>query len=680
MADRISENTPYTHEIKKDSPHYPLLEYLHEKGVADSELDVGYWQIDYYRPGEKGYIEGAGDHFIDFREVMRHYAENWRELSQPMKEHSRMKILWDKRDDIKDIKEVDSKKTKKTIDSIRETATQFIREDLNEKGLSPDSDKYRTSLADAMNLWFKFPNASTWKTFEDVQKEEIIKRLKVDQVYLPRFKRHLFQEGGAGNYMLSERVKVHFDYKPFNVQAPFIFDNSPFALYYLFDQAGLKPSFVELTGLHRNKFFCGRDVLSRLGVGIRLSEGWRNYDPMLLSMAESDEIFYPLSLRQALTAYYSTGQMFTALHKILYDPVTGKEVKRIKASADGITSAHLMFTGAAAAAEQMEAEGDSQKSFIEFIKQVFSDKKTHHPSWYTIVSLMGLEKLGGGNFNFKEILKMLGSHPGIPKHGLIDYCLLPAFVENLKNDVAFDKDEFKKCIHHLLELDPKCGEAHYYIAFAGMKGKWEQDDASIEEHFSKAASVMPKGCKEINRIYYHWGKFEMERGELDDAANKFNLALSNQSGELDLRMKSAYLLAVIYANKKDLKKAQELMAAVVGTCRKKLMDIGNKDICYLLDWLVEQGEKHPFSKDAIDDQDLTRALAFLYSYLGSVLLFNGDKKRAETAYRMALKFATRDIRYNLLVSLHETLVQQGKLEEAGKIWREFEEGIFPKNR
>lgn len=65
----VSKCTSYKHQVIKESKSYPLLEHLHQTGITDAILDDGYRQIDYLKPGEWGRIEGAGDCYIDEREL-----------------------------------------------------------------------------------------------------------------------------------------------------------------------------------------------------------------------------------------------------------------------------------------------------------------------------------------------------------------------------------------------------------------------------------------------------------------------------------------------------------------------------------------------------------------------------------------------------------------------------------
>lgn len=77
----MSDLTSYRYLFDGNDPYHRLLEHLHADGVTDEEIDRGFCQIDYYRPGEWGPVEGAQDFRIDKREVLEYAAANWKKYA-----------------------------------------------------------------------------------------------------------------------------------------------------------------------------------------------------------------------------------------------------------------------------------------------------------------------------------------------------------------------------------------------------------------------------------------------------------------------------------------------------------------------------------------------------------------------------------------------------------------------
>lgn len=664
----------YTYQTTPASPLFPLLEALRRAGTTDSDLDTGYHQIDYYRPGETGRVEGAGDCFIDDREVLRHATDNWRRFRPQIQKWRKKPLPWDRDLEAFQGKPPAEIEKRREFVAQQKAAILCIKRDLAQKGLKEGTDEYRLTFAEALFWWYEFPRKEYWKTVPADERAEMLKKFaRIDELGLVRLKAYLVESGGAGHFPVIER--------PAEVPSPELsfqysgsVSSAAFDLYYTFDTAGLKPSFVEVTDIPTDSFTCGIPISSRLAVGIHLSHGELRTFDIDLDNPRARGVHYPLELRQALAIHLASEK--TAGIFVFGDRSDSGFSEHI--SADGFLPLNEAFTSWISALIKREEEGltvDSAAVLRAQSQIVAANESRIHPLFLIYMHYLVVAKVLVDNpspararAEIEKLSARLFSHPALRGSRYIDNF---HFFTTMSQDAYRGTKKIVDDGRRVLATDPACFMAHMVLATEGARGNPHMSDDEIEGHFRDAAAQIPPGHKVVSSLYLKWGEYEMRKKRYDSASEKFLVSFNTEGGDNDDRAKSAFYLAMQDARNGDFEKAAEWL--------KHFSKLSFEDISKSptgttaqrwLDWITKQRSAYPLTPEMIADGRIPTAYAILYLNISKAFMKDRKLAKAAEAAKLAVGILPSGAALSPRLQLHEVLIQAGDSRRADRVWRE----------
>ncbi len=634
----------YRHEVTRDSPLYPLLKEIYAEGTTDPQLDQGFHQINYARPGEWGRFEGRGDCFVDRRELLRHSADHWRAHRMGLKAAFDKAAPWDL--ETGEWKTELEKARKERFRTHHAMAVSLIQRELIGQGSSPVSDDYVIRLARAMEAWWLFPFIADWKGYPESQKGEILAEFKyLDQLGLQRFRKFLEQGGGAGGFYDSPIVEQDQE----AVQYGYRFSGSglPHNLYFSLTEAGLRPFYVEFTGLRRDRFQCGKVTTARLGLGLRLPSGrLRLIDPLQQEEDLDQTVYYPITPRQAFLASATIDKLGEAM--LSKGTVS---VQPTSFSADGyVVNVNLFYERFMKGYQgrQKGLEGSWEKEMERFYQEIRKRPEFQHP--LMVGYLMVLGATGRSLFGVPQDLPPF-SHPALPPRGLVNYVKLISFIDSDKKD---DDSQASREARTLLEVDPDCHTAHLFLSRRGAQGRLSISHEEIEHHFAEAARTIPASDDQLTRLHIRWGEFQWWNRKTGEARGNFEKALRHPPGETEWKAKAAWWLALLELSDGHPEKAAEFLKQSVQLLSNGMASLDKDDTLEWYQWFKDRRAQQP-----VHDPRIAKILA--------------DRLIVHEKFREAWEVLgwTRPER-DILLATHKLLLLQGKVREAARVWKRLE--------
>ncbi|HPW45747.1 MAG TPA: hypothetical protein PKU96_05200 [bacterium] len=657
----MSDLTSYRYLFDGNDPYHRLLEHLHADGVTDEEIDRGFCQIDYYRPGEWGPVEGAQDFRIDKREVLEYAAANWKKYAPVIEKTLGMKTYWSLETfhiDPKTAEEREVSLSDKHLWNERLTeAISIIESDLQRLGIAKGSDEYRFKFADALNTIFRFPNKNMMERFEKKQIEDFKKQLKFDDLGMPTLCAFLLENGGYG-----ERPAPDNSYQSSirSCQIQLVCITGIFLLYNMMDTAGLEPIFVELTGMRKDRLICNETYITRTGIALKSSAGdWKVFDPIMGRDNPEREIFYPLSHRQALENTNNMGDLAKKIVKT-EDPFNKTVLAETETSADGIKSMFYIFRNILAIKDDSD---DGKKALA---RTLSSDPKKHHPIFYPII-LMATSK---DDVSAMESMKKLEGHTGIPDNAFLSYVyMISSSFSKLPEDVI------RTHLDRLIDADPSCNSAYDAYLDADYEGTITLDTATKEDYYKKALNGVPSSDSLYLKLQFRRAEHYQDSGRTEEAKEILLSILRADKNDLCWKGNACLLWAFIEASDGNggIRQLKELMEFIEKK-RPGLDDL--KDMEAVLKYAVKLSSNERYSKVINENPEFRLEFMNTLALLSRFFLKYGKPERALPGVEKAITISDDLDWLAHMIVKHEILLQQGKIAEAKALWTEIDHMMF----
>ncbi|MFA4971043.1 MAG: hypothetical protein WC683_00415 [bacterium] len=646
-------------KIDDESLLRPLVDAMKKAGVAEADLDSGYYQIDYANPGGRGAFAGAGDCVVEEREVLERALRDWRSLRAPLKTWLGQRLPWDY--DPAPVEGDPELRIKylAEFDSFARDVIAAIRADLAKQGLTPESDEYRSAMAEGLYYFLEFPEEKDWKRYVPAQRKKILSKMKrLDNLRLSGFKRLLTERGGIGNlynYNADANTLSHYSYSV-GVVPDF---QSP-KLYYLFEMAGLEPSLVEIMNVSSERFVCGVQMPITFGVGVELKSGWRTFDPAFHNPDAQRLPFYPLSLRQYVVSMSSGKDMIDAW--------------LTKGGTDGDPSAFLSADGAALSLQIMvNAVGtlrDRQESAKvgDVSKFFLNNKKLIHPIVGAVMAFMGQTTNGVVGDYMKAIAEAVEAQGIIPPE-YMDIMVLDLYMMRGKDAVG--EKEAAASARSLLEVDPRCHMAHRFLAEAASRDPAGARDAETERHFAKAMQAIELDSMRRGELLTSWGWYELRMGREKKAREKLDIAYAEKDGGNIQQALAGWLLALLAARAGDDVGAALYLDTAVAFIADEISSSQNFEGSQKWAEVVgAQMREFPFPERSLASEKISTPVGTILFAVARDLLADGKSDEAIRIGRMAADLVPADRRVPSLMWLHEAHLQAGDVEGAKRVWAE----------
>ncbi len=658
----MSDLTLYGYLFDGNDPYHRLLEHLHADGVTDEEIDRGFCQIDYYRPGEWGPVEGAQDFKIDKREVLEYAAANWKKYAPVIEKTLGMKTYWSPETFHIDPKTAEEREAsleyKRRWGERLAEAISIIESDLQRLGIAKGSDEYRFKFAEALNVMFQFPEKNTIGRFEKRQIDDFKEQLKFDQLEMPTFCAFLLKNGGYG-----ERPVSGDDYQNSanSFQVPFAYLTRAFLLYTMMDEAGLEPIFVELTGMRKDRLICGEPYITRTGIALKNSAGdWKVFDPTMGRDNPEKEIFYPLSHRQVLENTNTMGGLTKKMNKAVNDPFDKIALAETETSADGMISIFDIFMNILARKDEND---DEQKVLA---RALSADPKKHHPVLYPIL-LMVMSKDGASAM---ESMKKLEGHTGIPDNAFLSYAYMMS-----SSFAKLPEEVIRTNLDRLIDADPSCNAAYSEYLDADYEGTITLDDATKEDYYKKALNGVPSSNSLYLKLQFRRGEYYQTSGRTEEAKESLASVLRAKENDLSWKGKACLLWAFIEAadGNGGITQLKELTEFI----KRKRPGVDDlDDLETILKYAVKLSSNERYSKVINENPEFRLEFMNMLAFLSKFFLKHGKPERALSGIEKAITISDDSDRLTHMIVKHEILLQQGKIAEAKALWTEVDNMIF----
>lgn len=645
----------YRHAVMPGSKEFALLEATRKAGVSDRDLDQGYEQVDYDRPGSWGRIEGAGDCFIDARELQRYVLDRWRTYRDPIKQWHGRNLPWDMAKWSWTEMQPNGREIKTPSEQIVRQAIETILQDLRAKGIPRDSGDATSILAEALFSLLEFPTQQSWALYDRAQRKELYTSFaRLDALGLANFKRFLLRHGGFGNLMTV--LVSHHARDPIGFSFPASFRPGAVELFALYEAAGLDPTFLEVTDLRPDRFICGDPIPITLEVGIPLAGGWRVFHTALHDPDHRGKLFYPLSLRQVLANISGLSQ---AVDVHLSQGTAGVPPAP-PASVDGFLSSYHLL---AHRFSRPDSGASRDRTSLEFFEK---HKRFFHPMLRLFLDHQLTRAMREKD---QPPSSSLASDlpEAVAKHSLRDFLWLAQ-----EGDGAVARlEEGAERLERLLRLDPDCFFAHVAMAQIHASRDNAKDRAAAERHFASARNALPPHHPCLAGLWNRWGRFLLRAGDVTGAREKFLAAWASEPEKRGDKIQVASSLAFISASRGDLHQAAEWIQKASSPLAGLLAeDRDGSDAEEWFSWFATEQSKRPHPKESLQDAKVARAIAAIHRAIGSALLFHGKYPGAIASLQRAADLTPLpEERIKILHDLHEAYLQAGNLPEADNVWR-----------
>ncbi|MFO1518161.1 MAG: tetratricopeptide repeat protein [bacterium] len=304
--DSAETSPPPTPPLKVDidpkSKAFQIYQQLKEAKVSDAELDQGYHEIDYSRPGPNETEKGKGDGHLDEQELYEYVIDHHDRFQGIVEGIAGKPVPW-VLDDKNPATDFDEKIRARVTE-----ATNDIKAALKAQGLDEKSDEFQEKLAVALFYFVDFPEDKG--LIQKKEKDLKIRTRELTEMGLSDFQQKLFEKGGLNvSQIKSDGLEEGSALEALKSKKGGVTEKAKI-LYAVFENAGLKPYFarsrvkdVESTfKANTFRFHWQNRQDYHTFVGINFGNRSRLFDLSFFNSKADYAEYYPLRLTQVVAS------------------------------------------------------------------------------------------------------------------------------------------------------------------------------------------------------------------------------------------------------------------------------------------------------------------------------------------------------------------------------------------